>query len=83
MATLALLDFPKLNTVAVGSDGLVRGVGDPVALPSFDKGLTFTGIAVYEPGFLRFLPEGVSSVVDAWIAAISAGHRIGAFDVSG
>ncbi|MDH4027723.1 MAG: phosphotransferase, partial [Nitrospirota bacterium] len=43
----------------------------------------FTGIAVYEPGFLDFLPAGASSVVDAWLKAVSSGERIGAFDVSG
>ncbi|MDQ7787347.1 MAG: phosphotransferase [Thermodesulfovibrionales bacterium] len=47
------------------------------------KMLAFTGIAVYQPEFLRFLPEGSSSVVDAWFNARSAGHIIGTFDVSG
>jgi NDP-sugar pyrophosphorylase family protein/aminoglycoside/choline kinase family phosphotransferase len=43
----------------------------------------FTGIAVYQPEFLNFLPIGVSSVIDAWFKAISAGHKIGTKDVSG
>ncbi len=45
--------------------------------------LAFTGIAVYQPEFLKFLPGGNSSVVDAWFNAISAGHKIGTMDVSG
>src|SRR4030066_683921 len=45
--------------------------------------LAFTGIAVYSPEFLRFLPSGISSVVDAWIKAIEAGYKVGTFDVSG
>ena len=47
------------------------------------KFLAFTGIAVYSPEFLKFLPEGVSSVVDAWFKAINAGHKIGTLDVTG
>lgn len=43
----------------------------------------FTGIAVYEPEFLKFLPSGASSVVDAWRKALTAGYRIGTMDVSG
>ncbi len=83
MVTLALHDLPKFNTVAVGFDGLVKGVGSSVGRESLRKRLAFTGIAVYDPGFLGFLPEGISSVVDAWVAAIRSGHRIGAFEVSG
>ncbi|MCG2722764.1 MAG: phosphotransferase [Thermodesulfovibrionales bacterium] len=47
------------------------------------KILAFTGVAVYQPEFLNFLPEGPSSVVDAWFNAISVGHTIGTFEVSG
>jgi NDP-sugar pyrophosphorylase family protein/aminoglycoside/choline kinase family phosphotransferase len=43
----------------------------------------FTGIAVYSPEFLKFLPSGFSSVVNAWLEAIKSGHKIGIFDVSG
>ncbi|MBA4322677.1 MAG: hypothetical protein C0408_07660, partial [Odoribacter sp.] len=43
----------------------------------------FTGIAVYSPEFLKFLPSGISSVVDAWLYAMAAGYKIGTLDVSG
>ncbi|HTR44265.1 MAG TPA: phosphotransferase, partial [Thermodesulfovibrionales bacterium] len=42
----------------------------------------FTGIAVYDPAFLGFLPEGASSVVDAWLAAVAAGCPVGTVDFS-
>ncbi len=45
--------------------------------------LAFTGIAVYSPDFLRFLPSGFSSVVDAWLKAIESGYKVGTYDVSG
>jgi len=45
--------------------------------------LAFTGIAVYSPDFLRFLPSGFSSVVDAWLKAIDSGYKVGTYDASG
>ncbi|MBM4136157.1 MAG: hypothetical protein FJ241_04915 [Nitrospira sp.] len=48
-----------------------------------DRRVAFTGIAVYAPEFLKFLPAGTSSVVDAWLKTLSAGYSIGTFDVSG
>ncbi|MCL4475816.1 MAG: phosphotransferase [Nitrospirae bacterium] len=84
LVTLAVHDFPRFNTVAVDSDGLLMGVGNSLIRQSpVERRVTFTGIAVYDPQFLRFLPEGISSVVDAWIAAASSGHRVGTLDVSG
>ena len=47
------------------------------------KYLAFTGIAIYQPEFLKFLPTGVSSVVDTWLKALCAGYKIGTIDVTG
>jgi len=43
----------------------------------------FTGIAVYSPEFLKFLPPGFSSVTDGWFKAIRAGFKVGTLDVTG
>jgi len=82
LATLAVHDYPKFNTVVINDNGLFKliskerpGEGSMV--------MAFTGIAVYEARFLKFLPEGESSVVDAWLEAAAAGERIGTFDVTG
>jgi NDP-sugar pyrophosphorylase family protein/aminoglycoside/choline kinase family phosphotransferase len=45
--------------------------------------LAFTGIAIYSPDLLRFLPSGFSNVIDAWLKAIESGYKVGTFDVSG
>jgi len=45
--------------------------------------MAYTGVAVFEPDFLKFLPDGASSVVDAWLIALKEGFRIGTLDVSG
>jgi len=81
IATLAVHHYPKFNNVAAGADGLFKGIGK-IAGPA-DRLIAFTGIAVYSPEFLDFLPAGASSVVDAWQRAAAAGRRIGLHDVTG
>ncbi|MFO0752647.1 MAG: phosphotransferase [Thermodesulfovibrionales bacterium] len=83
LATLAVHDCPRFNTVAVDRQGLLTGVGKGRALQETEKWTAFTGIAVYSPEFLSFLPPGRSSVVDAWLRAVQAGCRVGTRDVTG
>ena len=84
IATLAVHDYPKFNSVVVDSNGLVTGIGKSSARTSTSHIVkAFTGIAVYDPGFLRFLPAGISGVVDAWMLAIASGDTIGTLDVTG
>ena len=83
IVTLALHDFPAFNKVAVDPAGRVVGVGEVVAASGAARILAFTGIAVYDPEFLDFLPHGASNVVDAWLDAIRAGRAVGCFDATG
>ncbi len=80
MATLAVHDYPCFNNVVIDETGCFKGID---SLSKNQNVKAFTGIAVYEPEFLRFLPSGISSVVDAWIKAIDAGYKIGTMDVTG
>lgn len=85
IATLATHTYPKLNKVILDENGFVKNIekrGEPEAAPAQRK-VAYTGVAVYSPGILRFLPPGVSHVTAAWVAAASAGFNIGAFDVTG
>lgn len=79
LVTLAVHDYPKFNSVVVDEGGFFIGVNGGLT----GRMLAFTGIAVYEPAFIDFLPEGVSSVVDAWFKAKGEGNKIGTFNVSG
>jgi NDP-sugar pyrophosphorylase family protein/aminoglycoside/choline kinase family phosphotransferase len=84
IATLAVHDYPEINNVWIDPNGRVRHVRKQ--LPDSGKGLrpvTYTGVAAYSPGFLRFLKEGKSNVVDAWMHAASCGSAVGTLDVSG
>jgi NDP-sugar pyrophosphorylase family protein/aminoglycoside/choline kinase family phosphotransferase len=84
LVTLAAHDYPKFNNLAVDEQQLLRGVCKANSMPSKSmKLLAFTGIAVYSPEFLKFLPSGFSSVVNAWLEAVESGHKIGTFDVTG
>lgn len=84
LVTLAVHDYPEFNTVAINDDGLLRGVGiidkDDIGK---SKLMAYTGISVYEPEFLKLLPEGASSLVDGWLHAVEKGYRVGTVDVSG
>ena len=88
LVTLAVHDYPEFNKLEINERGFFRGIGKghphPTPPPSTTfRYLAFTGIAVYSPDFLRFLPSGHSSVTDAWLKAIESGYKVGTFDVSG
>ena len=91
LVTLAVHDFPKFNNLIIDEKGFLKDIEKIIPPhPPLVKGdgggferLAFTGIAVYEPEFLKFLPAGVSSVVDTWLKAMAAGYRIGTLNVRG
>ncbi len=84
IATLAVHNHPDFNRLEVDTAGMLTGfISCRKWLIDGWRPAAFTGIAVYQPEFLKFLPPGNSSVVDAWFAAISAGHAIGTLDVTG
>ena len=80
LVTLAVHDFPRFNNVVIDEKGLLRGIGSH---NTEGKRRAFTGIAVYDPAFLEFLPHGKSSVVDGWMKAAGSGRIIGTCDVTG
>ncbi len=65
VATLALTDWPDVNSVVLGADGVVRDVAGRLDAPSRadDRRLTFTGIACYDRAFLDRVPVGCSDLV--------------------
>ena len=87
IATLVTHKHPKYSNVVVDENGLLLNVENPgdskpdpgtVALK-----VAYTGIAVYSPEILNFLPRGVSHATVAWIAAAKAGHRVQTLDFTG
>lgn len=86
-ATLVCHRLPHLSNVVIDAQGQVLDVENPGASrpdPTHiaDK-VAYTGIAVYSPEILRFLPEGVSHATVAWVAASKAGFKVRAMDFTG
>jgi NDP-sugar pyrophosphorylase family protein/aminoglycoside/choline kinase family phosphotransferase len=84
MVTLAVHDHQKFNNVWIDREGHLHAVSTHAQ--GAEKGLrsvAFTGIALYSPEFIDFLPAGRSSIVDAWLRAKSAGENVGTIDFTG
>lgn len=84
IATLTVHDHKNYNNVWIDEEGFLKSVGKKIDedSPGLCK-IAFMGIAVYSPEILNYLPEGNSSVVDAWLKSVAAGHSIGTVDFSG
>ena len=87
IATLATHDYPKYNNVVVDDNGFVIDVENPgTSTPNPDnlaRKVAYTGIAVYSPEILKFLPDGVSHATVAWLEAAKAGYKVQALDFTG
>jgi NDP-sugar pyrophosphorylase family protein/aminoglycoside/choline kinase family phosphotransferase len=90
LVTLAVHDYPEFNKLEIDEDGFLMSLPLSPGGRELGRGgkkskrfVAFTGIAAYSPEFLRFLPQGISSVVDAWTKALYEGCKIGTVDVSG
>jgi len=87
IATLATHAYPKYNNVVIDDNGYVVDVENPgTSTPNPDnlaRKVAYTGIAVYSPEILKFLPNGVSHATVAWLAAARAGHKVQALDFTG
>lgn len=84
IATLIIHDHPEHNRLLIDETGAFLGLDNtPTIYPSPLSRRAFTGLAIYEPEFLDFIPAGYSSVTEAWIKAIKAGHKILTIDVTG
>ncbi len=87
IATLAMHDYPKYNNVVLDDKGYVIDVenaGTSMLNPDTGgKKIAYTGIAIYSPEILKFLPQGVSHATVAWLAAAKAGHKVKALDFTG
>jgi NDP-sugar pyrophosphorylase family protein/aminoglycoside/choline kinase family phosphotransferase len=87
IATLACHRVPHLSNVVIDKKNQVLDVENPGASRPDQSTIAdktaYTGIAVYSPEILAFLPLGVSHATIAWIAASKAGRRVRAMDFTG
>jgi len=84
IATLATHEYPKYNNVVLDDKGYVIYVEHArTSMPNLDtagRKVAYTGIAVYSPEILKFLPNGNSHATDAWLAAAKAGYKVKTID---
>jgi len=82
-ACLGLVDWPEVNSVAVGPGGRVRGFyGDIMLAP--ERWLTYSGVAAISPELFEFLPtSGPGGLVEALRAALRAGRVILGLELGG
>lgn len=87
IATLVTHRRPDLSNVVIDENDCVIDVENPGASrpdpARIAKKVAYTGVAVYSPDILRFLPAGVSHTTTAWIAASKAGYKVKTMDFSG
>jgi aminoglycoside/choline kinase family phosphotransferase/dTDP-glucose pyrophosphorylase len=71
-ATLLLVDWPAVNSVALAEDGrIVRIAGRPVPSdPSGARNLTYTGIGIFSSDILKDISPGFSSLIDPLVRAL-------------
>jgi len=87
IATLVCHRIPELSNVVIDKNNQVLDVENPGAskpdpFTKSDK-VAYTGIAIYSPDILKFLPPGVSHATVAWIAASKSGHKVRTVDFTG
>lgn len=87
IATLVTHQHPGLSNVVIDELNTVVDVENPgESRPNPDRvarKVAFTGVALYSPRILEFLPKGISHATVAWLAAAEAGHKVQTFDVTG
>ena len=84
LAVLGLVDEPRFNTVAVDGQGSVLGFKNYPDIPAGARWLTYSGLAVIDPKFLKYLPpEGYSTLVDGIKATLAHGQKIQGINLPG
>lgn len=83
MATLAVHDFESFNNLVIDSEGSYIGIREGCIRDKSFRSAAFTGIAVYSSEFMKYITSGPSSIIDAWTAAVSEGHKINTIDFTG
>jgi len=87
IATLATHRHPALSNVVIDENDCVLEVENPGASrpdrTRMARKVAFTGVALYSPEILQFLPAGASHATTAWLAAAKAGRTVKTMDFTG
>lgn len=81
LATLVVKDIPWANKLLIDQENRLIGVEPIFMVKDCCRKLGFTGVAIYDPQFLDFLPSGFCSVVEGWLRALEQGKTILTYEV--
>ncbi len=81
MVTLAVQDRSHERRVGVDAEGQLLCIDPEMKTPGVHRWLGYACAAVYEPEFLKYLPEGESHVPPFWVAAAEQTGRVGTYDI--
>lgn len=73
VATLLLVDWPEVNSVALAKDGRIVSIAGQPDAPVFEgvRNLTYTGIGVFSRRLLDDIGPGFSSLVDPLVRSLA------------
>ncbi len=87
IATLVTHQHPALSNVVIDDQDRLVDVENPgESRPDptrVAQRTAYTGVAVYSPEILQYLPAGASHMTAAWLAAVKAGQTVKTMDFTG
>jgi NDP-sugar pyrophosphorylase family protein/aminoglycoside/choline kinase family phosphotransferase len=81
LVTLAVQDREHERRVGANANDQFICIDKTMQDPRVDHWFGYACVVLYEPGFLKYLPEGESHVVPYWEEALQAGERVGVYDI--
>lgn len=81
MVTLAVQDRSHERRVGVDPEGKLLCIDPSMTTAGVHRWLGYACVAIYEPEFLDYLPEGESHVPPFWVNAAEDTKRIGTYDI--
>ncbi len=81
MVTLAVQDREHERRVGCDTQGNLKCIDQSCWTPGIDHWFGYACAAIYEPEFLKYLPDGESHVVPFWVEASQKTGRVKVFNI--
>ncbi len=81
LVTLAVHHQDNARYVGLDKNQRLICIGQEQPLAGVQEWVGFTGVAIYHPRFLKYLPSGFSKTTQAWLNAVAKGEKIGTYSI--
>ena len=81
MVTLAVQDRAHERRVGIDEQGKLLCIDKEMKTAGVARWMGYACAVVYEPDFLKYVPQGESHVVPYWVEAAEATGRVGTYDI--